>query len=100
MATAPTIVRADPVELAFKRHVSTNIAQPIESSPCPYDQQRSQTFERRVNDPPASRPVRLVRRFRVEHADYRLRTIDANIGQVAAKVGHANASTLRAWSAE
>lgn len=87
----------DPLVLAFEQHVRGNLEQPLEVADVAEAIGTSRrTLERRTAAALGMSPLAVVQRLRVERATHLLHTTDDSLDRIAAQVGYANASSLRA----
>ena len=87
----------DPLVLAFERHVRQHLDVPFDSAKVAAAIGTSRrTLERRTREVLGMSPLGIVQRLRLERATHLRRTTDLTIDAIAARVGYANAETLRA----
>lgn len=91
------LAHGDSLVLAFERHVRRHLDEPFDTPRAAQAVGTSRrTLERRTRDVLGLSPLDIVRRLRLERADHLRRTTDLTIGEIARRVGYANAETLRA----
>ncbi len=87
----------DEVVIAFEHHVRRHLGEPFDvASTARAVGTSRRTLERRLDRAVGLSPLAFVQRLRVERAVHLMRTTGASADQVAAQVGYANGSTLRA----
>ncbi len=86
----------DPILVAFESHVRAHLSEALDvPSVAAAIGTSRRTLERRVLAALGMSPLALVQRLRVDRARHLRRTSDSSMEQIAARVGYANASTLR-----
>lgn len=87
----------DPLVLAFERFVRGHLAEPFEVGIATHAIGTSRrTLERRTREVLGMSPLDIVQRLRLERAAHLRRTSGLSSEAIAARVGYANAETLRA----
>jgi transcriptional regulator GlxA family with amidase domain len=87
----------DPLVLAFEQQARARLGQALDVGELAAAIGTSRrTLERRTQAALGMSPLALVQRLRAERAGHLLRTTAQSVEQIAAQVGYANASTLRA----
>jgi transcriptional regulator GlxA family with amidase domain len=87
----------DPLVLAFERHVREHLAEPFDIRVATHAIGTSRrTLERRTREVLGMSPLDIVQRLRLERAAHLRRSSDLSSEAIAARVGYANAETLRA----
>lgn len=87
----------DPLVVAFERHARAHLHEPLDISDIATAIGTSRrTLERRTGATLGMSPLSVIQRLRVERANHLVRTTGRNLERIAAEVGYANASTLRA----